>query len=862
MSAGPADRAEGAAPPLRSAPVGVVAAVLLHPLHVVLGGLVAGLLAGPRAPVVVALLVAGVLLAGSVRVRGGGRALAGVADEGGGGRAHAGATAARLRGVRLVVDHGPVAVPFRRRVRGTREVSVVDVPVPVRAPLLALLTALAVVGGAAGAQERLRALDRTALLPAVSATVRGHLAEAPRARARGVRVAPLDLVEGPGRGERVLVRVPARLAWPGGTGAGDEVVVRGRLRALGAHEGFERRRGVHAVVEARSLTSTGRRRPSVVDAVRRRAERGLDAGQAPEPAALARGLVLGLDAALPADLRDAFREAGLAHLLAASGQNVMLLAALVLGACAVIGVGRQARLVLALAAVAVYVPLAGAGPSIQRAGVMGAAGLVAALAGRAASRWYAVLLAGAVTLALEPRAAEDPGWQLSFAAVVAILAGHQGLRRRLVARRVPAALADAAALTTAATLGTAPLLVLHFEQVSLVSLPANLLAAPAVAPVMWLGTLAALLGGPPATALNALAALPLAYLAWLGRAAAAVPHASVAASLPGPVAAAALYGAMAAVFLARHRVRALLVRPQERDAGDLARGERDDEPAVGRSVVVRFAAAVALAVAAVVLVTRPVLPAAPDGPAISVLDVGQGDAVLLQDAARAVLVDTGPPGSDLLDELRRLGVRRLDAVVVTHSSADHEGGLAAVLGAVPVGLVLDGRQTAAEQGAAPDGGEGGGHRFAGLPRAMPRAVPEAGQVVRAGSIALRVLWPPAGRSRAGDPNRTATVALAQVGPMTALLTADAESAVTLPLDLPAVDVLKVAHHGSDDPGLPALLARVRPRAAVVPVGRNTYGHPTPATLGALRGVPSVRRTDRDGTVTLTARDLPPAGRTR
>ena len=106
----------------------------------------------------------------------------------------------------------------------------------------------------------------------------------------------------------------------------------------------------------------------------------------------------------------------------------MLLAALVLGACALVGVPLRARLVLAAAMIAVYVPLAGGGPSIQRAGVMGVAGLVAALAGRPARRWYAVLLAAAVTLALNPRAAGEPGWQLSFAAVVALLVAAPPLR--------------------------------------------------------------------------------------------------------------------------------------------------------------------------------------------------------------------------------------------------------------------------------------------------------------------------------------------------------------------------------------------------------------------------------------------------
>ena len=85
-----------------------------------------------------------------------------------------------------------------------------------------------------------------------------------------------------------------------------------------------------------------------------------------------------------------------------------------------------------------------------------------------------------------------------------------------------------------------------------------------------------------------------------------------------------------------------------------------------------------------------------------------------------------------------------------------------------------------------------------------------------------------------------------------LLPADAESGVTGPLELPDVDVLKVAHHGSDDPGLPALLARTKPEFAAIEVGReNTYGHPTADTLAALKAaVPTVVRTDRDGTVRL------------
>ena len=131
---------------------------------------------------------------------------------------------------------------------------------------------------------------------------------------------------------------------------------------------------------------------------------------------------------------DDFKRSGLAHLLAVSGQNVTLLALLAFPLLGLVGVSRRARLWTVAALIAIYVPLTGAGPSIMRAGVMGAAGLAAALSGRPASRWYALLGAAAVTLAIDPRAWQDVGWQLSFAAVVGIFALMAPLTR--CARRV------------------------------------------------------------------------------------------------------------------------------------------------------------------------------------------------------------------------------------------------------------------------------------------------------------------------------------------------------------------------------------------------------------------------------------------
>src|SRR5437899_3164760 len=113
--------------------------------------------------------------------------------------------------------------------------------------------------------------------------------------------------------------------------------------------------------------------------------------------------------------------------------------------------------------------------------------------------------------------------------------------------------------------------------------------------------------------------------------------------------------------------------------------------------------------------------------------------------------------------------------------------------------------------------------------------PNAGQVLHAGSIRLDVLWPPADRRVAGeDPNTRAVVLEAAVSGIRILLGADAESDVLAALPLAPVDLLKVSHHGSADPGLPALLDVLRPRAAIIEVGRhNPYGHPAPSTVRAL-----------------------------
>jgi competence protein ComEC len=558
--------------------------------------------------------------------------------------------------------------------------------------------------------------------------------------------------------------------------------------------------------------------------IRERAADGLGQGMPPREAALARGFVLGEDEEIDEGTKEDFRRAGLSHLLAVSGQNVTLLALLAMPVLGAFGIPLRLRLFWVLGLIAVYVPVAGAGPSIQRAGVMGALGLLATLAGRRSSRFYALVVAAALTLAIDPGIAADIGWQLSFAAVLGILilaaplAG--AISSRIGSGSWRRALAEGIAMTIAATLATAPLIAFHFGTFSTTTLLANVLALPAVAPAMWLGMCTAGLAqvpGVPLEPLNGLNALLLAYVAQVASWCAAPEWAELQVHLDGRGLAAAYLLLGLAIVVCRRWPRQCLALAAAAAAlwlplpSGIGQGGATGAPAHGLRV--------------------------------EVLDVGQGDAILFQPAAApAVLVDGGPPGAGLGRKLEQAGVEDLGAAVVTHDQSDHAGGIEELLGAMPVERLLIAR---ASRGLVARANAAGA--------TVERVA--AGREMRSGPLRLQVLWPPpdlaVAPGVAPDPNQLALVIEARWGEFSMLLTADAE-AEAVPLDPGPVDVLKVAHHGSDDAGLAALLERTRPQLAVISVGEgNPYGHPTSATLATLKGHGvATLRTDEDGSVVI------------
>lgn len=651
------------------------------------------------------------------------------------------------------------------------------------------------------------------------------------------------VVTGPARRSRYALRIPARLERFGDRDVSEPALLQlpvGRSPPQGAvievtgslteprsaDNGFDertwlRRRGIHAVLRGRDPRIVGRRGGAggVADRLRAAIADGLSSGVSGERRAVLLGIVLGEDEGLDDHLRADFRASGLYHLLAVSGQNVALVAGGVLLLAWLLGVPRMAGQVGALTAIVGYVMAVGAQPSVIRAGVAGCLASLAWICARERDRWWFLLLGALVLLVWSPYNLLDPGFQLSFSAVAAIFVAVPPIMSRLEGYPIPRALAGTLAVSAACGLATAPILLLQFGSVPAYSILSNALAAPVVAPLLGIGLAAAAVDPvlpDVAAVLTWVDGWLAAYLVLCAHAVASLPHARLPTAQALGVTAALVAGA---VVLRRLRPRPRMI-------------------------------ALAVCVAALLLVgwnarPRDVL-APPVGLRLTFLDVGQGDATLVQVPDGALLVDQGPPEADVARQLDRIGVESLSLLVLTHPQRDHLGGTVGVLRSMDVGVVL-------EPTLAATGPEQRAAIRAARRRRVPVVTARPGLEYAIGRLRARVLWPDGPGIPSEDPNERGVVLLLSYGATDVLLAADVESNVLLPLRLPEVEVLKVSHHGSRDAGLPDLLARLQPRVAVVSVGQgNPYGHPTPATIGMLASQPglAVYRTDENGRVTV------------
>jgi competence protein ComEC len=629
--------------------------------------------------------------------------------------------------------------------------------------------------------------------------------------------------------ERVLLVLPAGRS-PPRRGTILEASVRVAEPRADEH-GFDEkawlaRQGIHVVLEAASWRELGRRGGlyGVGDRLRDRVEHAVARGTEGTRQGIVLGVVLGEDEGLPAEVQDAFRASGLYHLLAVSGQNVAFLAGGIYALGWLLRLSRRVRELAVLGTIGAYVLAVGWQPSVVRAGVAGGLASLAWLLARPRDRWHFFAVGALVLMAWIPTSLLEPGFQLSFAAVAAIFVAVPRARRRLDGYPLPSPVADALAVALACGLVTAPIVLFHFGEAPVYTVVANVVAFPAAPLVLGLGLGAAVVDPVSPSAAAGLAAFAGWVAAWLELVARTVSR------LPG-----AQIGTTAALALAVCLVLLLAARRRLLASAALRR----------RLPIAATAATGLLVVTATWAATRPQPEwEPPAGLRVTFLDVGQGDAILLETRRARVLVDQGPPEANVAGQLGRLGVRSLSALVLTHPQRDHVGGAADVLRRLEVGEVLD-----------PALATSGPERDEAVAVAEARGVPvrplRAGASFRAGRLVLRALWPVDAGTAGEDPNANALVLIASYGATDVLLPADAESDVTSRLRLPEVEILKVAHHGSEDAGLAQELRELRPRVAVISCGRaNDYGHPRAETLDALSSAPGLRtyRTDGDGRV--------------
>jgi competence protein ComEC len=549
------------------------------------------------------------------------------------------------------------------------------------------------------------------------------------------------------------------------------------------------------------------------------------------------GALWGERGTLPQEIRDDFQATGTVHVLVTAGLHLGVIAWLAVTALRLARVPRVAASLAAIPCVVAYAWLSGAHLPSQRAAAMVSVALLARAYGARAVSWNALALAALVVAVIWPAAVTTVSFALSFSCVSAILLFARPLQHALERWELPERVHEALALTIATQIGVWPLSAATFGVVAPYAILANAAVVPATGVAMLAGIAALLLG-----------AIPVA-----GRAAATIAVWDVDIILRVVSAVAALPGAR--VWVAPPPALAIVAY---------------DAAAIAAAILLRRSVRAAVAIVAcasiAVLVTTLRLP---DGKlTITMLDVGQGDGIVVRTPrGHVILIDSGGrlergPARDgrspaelvgervVLAYLKREGVRHVDLLVNTHPHGDHVGGFAPIVRALRVDAIADSGQTY------------GGRAFNdGLREAALRHVPI--HVARCGDrwatddgVTLSVLSPCGALFADGknDVNENSVVIMLAYRDFRMLFMGDAGFAAEQRLlengaDLRA-DVLKVGHHGSAYSSAPSFIVAVHPRYALISAGRhNLFGHPAAATLATLRNAGTTAyRTDRCGAV--------------
>jgi competence protein ComEC len=546
------------------------------------------------------------------------------------------------------------------------------------------------------------------------------------------------------------------------------------------------------------------------------------------------GLAIGDTSSVSPTLNDAMKTASLSHLTAVSGANCAIVVGLALAIGAALGLFRVLRIVLAAVVLAGFVVLVTPEPSVIRAAVMATVALVALASGRPARGIPLLCLAVIILLVVDPWLSRSYGFALSVLATAGLLLLARPLAE-VLGRVLPRGLSLVLAVPIAAQLACQPVLLLLNPSLPLYGVAANLLAEPAAAPVTVLGLIACVTAPilpPVATVFAGVAWLPASWIAAVATFFAGLPGARS----PWPT------GLLGVLLLTAVTVAGLVA---------VLGGTRAALRRAARAVlVVAFVGYLATLAGTqlVETVTRP------GDWQFALCDVGQGDATVIRSDGRIALDDTGREPKLLQRCLDELGITHIDLLVLTHYDLDHVGGVSAVYGKVTRAII----------GPPSDPGD---TRIANELRANGAEVDQVarGETGVLGELRWDVLWPPPRGVEPGNP-ASVTVQVTGIGTcargcLSGILLGDLGEESQARLlgtgQVTAVDVVKVAHHGSGDQSA-RLYEKLRATVGLIGVGaENDYGHPTAKLLGILAAVGTrPLRTDLDGLTLIAPGDRP------
>ena len=523
---------------------------------------------------------------------------------------------------------------------------------------LALVTAMLAVVRVELPPPDAAAAARATQLVGVTAVISGQVIDDARAVGGGgeALVEPSRILAGQSP-LRDVGNLLVRWRGPAEPAFGDVVVATGRLGLPRNMPDFDRRaylgqRHVYLELQATSfdVKSTGGGFAGLAAWLRARYTNAINSAVDPPHAAMLMGIVLGIKHGIPSELQQALIATGLIHLLVLSGLKVAVFARIVRGALSPI-LGRRATWPV-LGLIGLYCLVGGATPAAVRASAMGALALAATHIGRPSHVWTSLAMTAGAMLGWSPDLAWDVGFQLSFAGTAAIVVLTPAIARRL--GWIPHVLREPFAVTCAAQVGTLPMMATDFHVLSPIAPLANALTLP-ILPVLIAGGLGlGVLGLAPDAA--RLAAIPItgliAYIEQVGFVLARLPYAAIDVPSFPTWMGLAYYSSLAPAIAGAH--------------------------ATGRPRKLAFAGAAA---APILISLASLAMWAHSPPQASVLNVGDGQAVLLRSPQGAILIDGGPSPEKLRDQLGRTlppWQRTLDAIAITAPGPGHVGGLAAL----------------------------------------------------------------------------------------------------------------------------------------------------------------------------------------